>query len=113
VIAASLAAIDVLRNHGPGMRRRLRRHLAAIRKVLTARESGAPETPGPVIAVVPDEPARRERLCRELFRARILPPWIQYPGGPYPGFFRFALSSAHSRAEIDRLAKVLAVQTSA
>ena len=42
-----------------------------------------------------------------LLRAGIFLPLIRYPGGPPDGYFRFALSSEHTPAQLDRLAAVL------
>jgi hypothetical protein len=37
----------------------------------------------------------------------IHPPFIRYPGGPAPGYFRFAISSEHTAAQLDALVAVL------
>ncbi|MGZ8901614.1 MAG: hypothetical protein ACXW3Z_16100, partial [Limisphaerales bacterium] len=46
-------------------------------------------------------------LRRRLIAAGIYPPLIHYPGGPERGYFRFAISSEHSAAQIKQLATVL------
>jgi 7-keto-8-aminopelargonate synthetase-like enzyme len=67
-----------------------------------------PQTPGPIIALKPQGPTVRARLQRALFAAGIYPSFIRYPGGPADGYFRFVISSEHSKAQIDRLTRVLA-----
>ena len=47
------------------------------------------------------------RLQRALLAAGILPPFLKYPGGPPNGYFRFVISSEHSRAQLDALIEVL------
>jgi hypothetical protein len=46
-------------------------------------------------------------LQRALFAAGIFPPFIKYPGGPPNGYFRFVISSEHTRPQLDALLKVL------
>lgn len=48
-------------------------------------------------------------LRRTLLRSGIYPPLIRYPGGAEEGFFRFALSSAHTLQQVRRLAECLKV----
>jgi 7-keto-8-aminopelargonate synthetase-like enzyme len=48
-----------------------------------------------------DTPEQTEKLKNNLQEARIYPTYIFYPGGPKEGYFRFALSSAHSQEDIN------------
>ena len=64
----------------------------------------APERLTPIISFAPANPAP---LRRQLLGAGIYPPHIKYPGGPAAGYFRFAISSQHSPAQIKKLAAVL------
>ncbi len=57
---------------------------------------------GPIIAV-----ASSGALSRELEEAGIYPTLIRYPGGPAEGYFRFALSSAHTTEQVVRLADAI------
>lgn len=67
-----------------------------------------PQTPGPIIALKPQDRATAKRLQRALLAAQIYPSFIHYPGGPTDGYFRFVISSEHSKAQIERLTNVLA-----
>jgi 8-amino-7-oxononanoate synthase len=110
LVAATLEAIRILRRDGPPMRRRLENHLRRIRAVLDIPGFGQSGAVGPAVALPVHNRRRRHLLHRALLRAGILPPWIEYPGGPYRGFFRFALSPAHSTSQIQTLATVLRTQ---
>lgn len=61
----------------------------------------------PLVAVVPKTAAEASRLEQELLRAEIFPSLIRYPGGPAADFFRFALSSEHTREQIERLLAII------
>lgn len=79
-------------------------HLASLLK-------GLPEvlcdTRSPILAVHPANPDRAERLRLTLLKGGIFPSWIQYPGGPGGGFFRFAVNAAHTEDELTRLASAI------
>jgi len=107
-ITATLASIRVLRRQGSNWRRKLRLNTEEIRHALTSGSAmNNPLVPGPVVAVVPTNAGQRRRLERRLWDSSILPPWCRYPGGPEDGYFRFALSAAHSAEEVRRLAGAL------
>lgn len=91
----------------PSLRRRLVENAAYVKT--TARQAGLPlaETPGPIVPVFPKRPSEAARLRRALLAAGIFPPFIEYPGGPPSGYFRFVISSEHTRPQLDALLKVL------
>jgi len=51
--------------------------------------------------------AATKALHRALLAANIYPSFIQYPGGPAGGCFRFVISSAHTQRQLAALAEVL------
>ena len=62
----------------------------------------------PKVAVIGPATARKaEALKRRLINAGIYPPFIRYPGGPEGGYFRFVVSSQHTRAQLATLADAL------
>ena len=67
-----------------------------------ARNARADRAPAAAAAQV-----RPRRLNRALLAAGIYPPFIKYPGGPPNGYFRFVISSEHTRPQLDGLIKVL------
>ena len=62
----------------------------------------------PIFAVLPDSPEAAKRLRRSLLAHGIFPSFIHYPGGPTSGYFRFAISSEHSREQLAALIAALA-----
>jgi 7-keto-8-aminopelargonate synthetase-like enzyme len=69
--------------------------------------------PGELVPIIPVTTSHAEKLKRELLQAGIHPPFIRYSGGPPEGYFRFAICSEHTPAQIDALAEVLANRRSA
>ena len=104
--SAALEAVDILRN-GSRLRARLQRNVDRLKTALSA--AGFPEqpTPGPVVSLVPRHDREAQVLKRSLLRRKILPAFIQYPGGPAGGYFRFAISSEHTRTQLDHLMRAL------
>ena len=62
--------------------------------------------PGPIIAIHPRSEAETRALRRRLLAAGIYPPFLKYAGAE-KGFFRFVISSEHTRAQLDALVAVL------
>jgi 7-keto-8-aminopelargonate synthetase-like enzyme len=65
------------------------------------------ETKVPILARYPANPEEQRRLTRSLLNRGIFPTNIRYQNGPPEGYFRFAISSEHSRAQLDALADAL------
>jgi 7-keto-8-aminopelargonate synthetase-like enzyme len=103
---AALEGVRILKAN-PALRRKLVENSAYVKAAL--REAGLPvaETPGPIVRVLPKRPSEAARLQRALLAAGIFPPFIKYPGGPASGYFRFVISSEHTRPQLDALLKVL------
>ncbi len=103
---AALAGVRILRADR-GLRQRLRANAAHVKTSLRRAGLSLPDTPGPIVPLLPQRPSEAARLQRALLAAGIYPPFIKYPGGPPSGYFRFVISSEHSRAQLDGLLKVL------
>jgi glycine C-acetyltransferase len=97
--AAALAALRICREE-PSHREKLWRNVALFWKELGLAPKSARS---PIISVGARHPAA---LKRRLLENRIYPVFIEYGAGPK--YFRFALSSEHTAAQIKRLARVLA-----
>ena len=67
-------------------------------------------TRGPIIPILLNRPRDLLKLKRALLAAGIYPPFIQYPTGPATGYFRFVVSSEHTRSQLDQLIEVLLAQ---
>ena len=105
--AAARGALAVMVRDGGNLRERLRANVAAIPGQLRGWNSGGLAGPGPIFSVAPRTSAAAERLRRRLLAAGIFPPLIRYPNGPAAQFFRFAVSTAHTPAQLQALADVL------
>lgn len=103
---AALAAVEIMKSN-QAMRRRLEDNVARVKSALI--EVGYPvlPTPGPVVPFVPENSAQAARLSRELLRRGIFPPFIRYPGSPQGGYFRFVISSEHTRQQLDAIVDLL------
>ena len=48
-----------------------------------------------------------DSLKQKLLRKKIYPSWVRYPGGPSQGYYRFAVSSEHTKEQLDNLRSVV------
>jgi 8-amino-7-oxononanoate synthase len=103
---AALAGVRVL-NSGARLRQRLAENAGYVKTALRQAGLALTDTPGPIVPLHPRRRGEAARLHRALLAAAIFPPFIKYPGGPPNGYFRFVISSEHSRAQLDDLIKVL------
>ncbi len=103
---AAQAAMKVLQRD-KSLRRRLFENAGYVKTALRHAGSAIAETPGPIVAVHLPGNANAAKLRHALLAANIYPPFIKYPGGPAHGYFRFVISSEHSRAQLDNLLAVL------
>jgi 8-amino-7-oxononanoate synthase len=107
LIAASLESVKLLKN-GANLRKRLASNTAYIKDGLKPTGIISPGLSGPIIMWAPKRRAEIATLKKKLLSAKIYPPFIVYPGGPPLGYFRFTLSSEHTRRQLDTLITVLA-----
>jgi 8-amino-7-oxononanoate synthase len=103
---AALSGVRILKAN-PGLRRRLLGNAAHVKSSL--REAGLPlpETAGPIVLLIPRHARGAARLQRVLLAAGIYPPFIKYPSALPLGYFRFVISSEHTRPQLDNLVQVL------
>jgi 7-keto-8-aminopelargonate synthetase-like enzyme len=101
---AALEGLRILKTDA-GRRQRLFQNANYIKQRLNG--VAVKERPGQIIPVVPDEPRQATRLRKALLAAKIYPSWLKYPGGPENGYFRFVISSEHTRAQLENLADTL------
>jgi 8-amino-7-oxononanoate synthase len=106
LVNAALAGVRILKTD-PSLRQRLLQNSAHVKTALRAAGLPLPETPGPIVPLLPRRSSEAIRLRRALLAAGIYPPFIKYPGGPKNGYFRFVISSEHTRSQLDRLLSVL------
>jgi 7-keto-8-aminopelargonate synthetase-like enzyme len=99
---AALKAMELLRSD-PGLRCRLSHNVNYIKTALRDWGLSIPHTPAPIVAIVPGGAAEAAHLRRRLLAHGVFPSFIRYPGGPKEGYFRFVVSSEHSRKQLDDL----------
>ena len=66
-----------------------------------------PDAPGPIVSIQSTNRKTVERLKRALLAGGIFPPFINYHSNPGNGYFRFVISSEHTRAQLSALAEAL------
>ncbi len=103
---AAIQSLAILKN-GRQLRLRLARNANYVKAKLRAGGFDMAEAPGPIISVIPRDRHEAARWRRRLMEADIHPTLIKYSGGPEGGYFRFAISSEHSRAQLDDLTRAL------
>jgi 7-keto-8-aminopelargonate synthetase-like enzyme len=99
---AARQALETLR-HDQGMRWRLGHNVHYVKSALREHGLDLPATPSPIMAIAPRRPAQAESLRQSLLARGVFPSFVHYPGGPRRGYFRFSISSEHSRAQLDEL----------
>jgi 8-amino-7-oxononanoate synthase len=101
---AALEGLRILKTDA-GLRRRLFKNANYVKHGLEGHLRG--NEPGPIVAIIPEGPRQAVRLRRALLAAKIYPSLIEYPGGPEGGYFRFVISSEHTRTQLENLVVAL------
>jgi 7-keto-8-aminopelargonate synthetase-like enzyme len=109
LVSAALEAVRIV-NEDKTLLKRLRQNNHCVREALRVAGRSIPDTPGPILAVVPNNAGAADRLQTALLRAGIYPPFIRYPGQTC-AHFRFAISSEHRREQLERLTRTLTATT--
>lgn len=103
---AALVSIRWHRRH-PALRRRIMANARHVKSALARAGLALPDTPGPIVFVVPRDAHHARALRRCLLKAGIYPSLTRYPGGLPGGCYRFVISSEHTRRQLDRLVAAL------
>lgn len=106
--AGALVSLAWLRERGTWLRARLQANALAVKEVFRSTHPDWLERPGPIFSVTLRDDRSRKNFRRKLLAAGIYPPLIRYRNGPADSFFRFAISSEHSPAQLTALHDVLA-----
>jgi 7-keto-8-aminopelargonate synthetase-like enzyme len=105
--AAAVRAIGIVQEH-PELIATLQARAVAMSRRLSALGFPVSGTRAPIFSVTYRDEARNRRLGEILERYGIYPTFINYPGCPPGGHFRFALSSVHTDEEVERLLQAIA-----
>ena len=62
-----------------------------------------PQSPAPIISITLYDERKNKKLFKILLEKGIYPPFINYPGGPKGGHFRFAITSNHTDEQLNLL----------
>lgn len=103
---AATEALAVL-SDGKSLRARLDENSNCVKAALREAGLNLPANPGPIIPLHFCKTREIARLKRVLLEAKILPPLINYPGAPAGGYFRFVISSEHTKAQLLGLIRAL------
>jgi 7-keto-8-aminopelargonate synthetase-like enzyme len=107
--AAALQALQVLKaDHS--LRCRLRDNIDYLQAPLIKSGLSIGGTSSPILSVIPRNTREAQALKRGLVAHGVYPSLTAYPGGPESGYFRFAISSEHSRRQLDALIAALILQ---
>lgn len=104
--AGAIEAIKIL-SSDKTVRVRLENNFGYLRKLLSAAGFDLPARPSPILPVIPKNKREADVLSKRLLAAGIFPPFVRYANGPATGYFRFVISSEHTRAQLDALISVL------
>jgi 7-keto-8-aminopelargonate synthetase-like enzyme len=102
IAAASIRAIEIL-SAEPERIARLRQRAEHVKPRLRELGFNVSEGPAPICSVTYLDADKNRILSESLKEHNIFPSFIDYPGSPPGGHYRFTLSSAHSDEEIERL----------
>jgi 8-amino-7-oxononanoate synthase len=102
---AAREAVEVLRTD-PSLRRRLTRNWTHLISTLQSASYPAPLTPGPILPLIPKTDRLARKFHHALLSSDIYPPFVRY-ASKSAGYFRFVISSEHSRTQLDALASVI------
>jgi 8-amino-7-oxononanoate synthase len=99
---AACVALRMLRSDQT-LRQRLKKNTNCVKDALRGAGLNLVDAPGPIIPIQFARQQANTLLKKKLLAARILPPFINYPGAPANGYFRFVISSEHTRRQLDDL----------
>jgi 7-keto-8-aminopelargonate synthetase-like enzyme len=108
---AAIAAIQLLKRD-KSLRRRLCNNVQFVKSALAAHHPTIVQTPAPIITLVPASADEAAATSKRLIAHNVFPSFIQYPGGPPNGYFRFVISSEHTREQLFDLVSALSEDAS-
>jgi 8-amino-7-oxononanoate synthase len=104
--AAAIRSIAILQA-SPGLLASLRARALRVRERVQALGFRVPASPAPIVSITHHDTEKNLRLRSLLLERGIYPTFTNYPGSPPGGHFRFAISSAHTEEEVDRLLETI------
>jgi 8-amino-7-oxononanoate synthase len=105
---AAMRSVQILKGDR-SLRGRLMANLKLVKEALCAAGKLAEVTPGTIVPFVPRSASDVTLMQQGLLKAGIYPPFVKYATGPANGYFRFVISSEHSRKQLERLVTTVSV----
>ncbi|MFZ2873771.1 MAG: pyridoxal phosphate-dependent aminotransferase family protein [Phycisphaerales bacterium] len=102
IAAAARAAVLAVQSE-PGLLRALRRNIGLMREGLARLGIATHQESIPIFTFTLESNQRMEEMHRRLLAEGLYAPYIEYPGGATPRFFRVTVTAAHSPEDIERL----------
>ena len=103
---AALTAVQILRKD-KSLRKRLVQNVNYVKSELHKAGLKIGPSPSPLVAIFPQTDHEARLLKARCLANESFPSFIKYHGGPKNGYFRFAISSEHTRKQLDDLLKAL------
>jgi 8-amino-7-oxononanoate synthase len=100
--SAAMRSVQILKSDR-SLRRRLVANVKFVKEALCGAGKLSEITPGPIVPFVPRSARDVAQMRQELLDAGIYPPFVNYATGPVNGYYRFVVSSEHSRAQLEKL----------
>lgn len=104
---AALESVRLLTNE-KNFRTKLMGNATHLKSALQEAGVARGQFPGPIVPIHLNSAAANQKLRAALLKAKILPPFLTYPGSPAGGYFRFVISSEHTPRQLRDLARVIA-----
>lgn len=105
--AAAIESVSYFLSHRSAIASLQQRSLA-LKKRFKHIGFSMPETPAPIFSITHRDVEKNQRLSRLLIDKGIYPPFINYPGAPPGGHFRFILTSSTTKDQEELLYQTIA-----
>ncbi len=99
LVNAAIAGIGIL-GRDKSLRRRLCQNVQFVKSALAPHHPTIVDSPAPIVTLVLASSEQAAATCKRLIAHNVFPSFIQYPGGPPNGYFRFVISSEHTRDQL-------------
>ncbi len=102
LVAAAIQSVSYLQSN-PKLIRGLRKRALDLKEKFRRLGFDIPRSPAPIISITYYDEENNKRLFQKLMNSGIYPSFINYPGSPPGGHFRFAISSNHTEEQVNLL----------
>ena len=107
---AAMRSVQILKSDH-SLRHRLDQNTKLVKAALCAAGKLMEITPGPIVPIVPRSTGDAISTKERLLKAGIFPAFVKYATGPQDGYFRFVISSEHTKAQLSNLLEAIESST--